>query len=158
LRGVGLEPTSRGVPSLGLKDLDRYWLRELPGLLAVDPAVVVVALGTNDTETRADVEAFPARLDSMMRAIGDRRVVWVTHVERRPFEVAGGGHAINEAIRAAAARWSNLSVLDRTALLARDPSLVRADGLHFSDAGMVAFGNEIAAAVRAVLPAAAAAP
>jgi len=158
LRGVGLEPTLRGVPTLGLKDLDGYWLRELPGLLAVDPAVVVVALGTNDTAARVDVEEFPARLDTMMRSIGDRPVVWVTHVDHRPFEVAGGGHAINEAIRAAAARWSNLTVLDRTALLERDPSLLRADGLHFTDAGMVAFGNEIATAAGDALPVVATAP
>ena len=158
LRDARLEPTLRGVPSLGLKDLDAYWLRELPGLLAVDPAVVVVALGTNDTAARVAVQEFPARLDTMMRAIGDRPVVWVTHVEHRPFEVAGGGHTINEAIRAAALRWSNLTVLDRTALLERDPSLLRADGLHFSDAGMMAFAHEIATAARAALPLAAAAP
>jgi len=152
LRGVGLEPTLRGVPSLGLKDLDAYWLGELPRLLATDPAVVVVALGTNDTDTPADVEAFSARLDTMMRAIGDHPVVWVTHVERRAFEVAGGAHSVNGAIRSAGARWPNLTVLDRSARLGNDPSLLRADGLHFTDAGMVAFGNEIATAARAVLP------
>ncbi|MCJ7439180.1 MAG: SGNH/GDSL hydrolase family protein [Acidimicrobiia bacterium] len=152
LQGVGLEPTLRGVPGLGLKDLDAYWLRDLPGLLATDPAVVVVALGTNDTTTRADVVRFSARLDTMMRAIGEHPVVWVTHVEYRPFQVAGGGHAINEAIRAAAARWPNLTVLDRTAHLESDPSLLRGDRLHFTDAGMVAFGNEIATAARSALP------
>jgi hypothetical protein len=152
LRGAGLEPTLRGVPSLGLKDLDEYWLPELDGLLATDPAVVVVALGTNDTTTRADVERFGSRLDAMMRAIGDHPVVWVTHVERRPFEVAGGGRLVNEAIRTAAIRWPNLTVLDRTALLEQDPSLLHDDGLHFTDAGMTAFGNEIAAAARAALP------
>jgi len=153
LQGVGLEPTLRGVPSLGLKDLDAYWLRELPPLLAADPAVVVVALGTNDTTTRADVEAFSARIDAMLRAIGDRPVVWLTHVEHRPFEVAGGGHSVNEAIRAAATRWPNLTVLDRTGHLEDDPSLLRGDGLHFTEAGMVAFGDEIAAAARAALAA-----
>jgi hypothetical protein len=151
LRGVGLEPTVRGVPSLGLKDLDAYWLGELPGLLGVDPTVVVVALGTNDTTTRVDVEAFSARLDTMMRAIGDRPVVWVTHVERRPFEIPGGGHSVNQAIRDAATRWPNLTVLDRTELLARNPALLRGDGLHFTDAGMLAFGEEIATAARAAL-------
>jgi lysophospholipase L1-like esterase len=152
LRSIGLEPTLRGVPSLGLKDLDAYWLGELPGLLATEPAVVVVALGTNDTTSRRDVEAFSARLDTMMRAIGDHPVVWVTHVEHRPFEVAGGGHSVNEAIRAATARWPNFTVLDRTALLENDPSLLRGDGLHFTEAGMLAFGNEIAAAARSALP------
>ena len=152
LQGVGLEPTLRGLAGLGLKDLDAYWLRELPGLLASDPAVVVVALGTNDTTTRADVVRFSARLDTMMRAIGDRPVVWVTHVERRPFEVAGGGRSVNEAIRTAVVRWRNLTVLDRTALLGLDPTLLRDDGLHFTDVGMTAFGNEIAAAARAAIP------
>jgi len=152
LRSAGLDPTLRGVPSLGLKDLDEYWLPELPGLLAADPAVVVVALGTNDTTARADVDAFGSRLDTMMRAIGDRPVVWVTHVERRPFEVAGGGRSVNEAIRTAVVRWRNLTVLDRTALLGLDPTLLRDDGLHFTDVGMTAFGNGIAAAARAAIP------
>jgi lysophospholipase L1-like esterase len=152
IRGVGLEPTLRGIPGFGLKDLDGYWLGELPALLASDPAVVVVALGTNDTTSRADVDAFPDRIDAMMRSIGDRPVVWVTHVDPRPAQVEGGAAAINAAIRDAPARWPNLTVLDRAPALAADPSLLGDDGLHFTDTGQAAFADEIANAVRARVP------
>ena len=158
IRVVGFVPTLRGVPGFGLKDLETYWRDELSALLAPDPAVVVVALGTNDTGTRADVDAFPDRLDAMMRAIGDHPVVWVTHVDERPFQVAGGAAAVNAAIRAARARWPNLTVLDRTAALSADPSLLRRDGLHFTAAGAAAFAAEIASAARARVPAASARP
>lgn len=143
LRRVGLEPTLEGIPSYGLKDLAE-WRARLPALLATDPAIVVVALGTNDTATRADVEGFAGRLDEMMRALGDRPVVWVTHVDPRPFQIAGGAAAVNAAIRVAPERWPNLTVLDRTPELTADPSLLRDDALHFTPAGMRAFADAIA--------------
>jgi lysophospholipase L1-like esterase len=145
LRDASFDPTLRGVPSIGLKDFDTYWREELPALLATDPAVVVVALGTNDTTDAGDVDAFPARLDTMMRALGTRPVVWVTHVRVRPLEVPGGGEAVNAAIRSAPARWPNLSVLDLTPVLSDDPSLLRDDRLHFTERGMARYAAEIAA-------------
>jgi lysophospholipase L1-like esterase len=114
---------------------------------------VVVALGTNDTTTRDGVEQFAARLDEMMQAIGDRPVVWVTHVDPRPGQVSDGAASVNAVIRAAPARWPNLTVLDRTPELTDDPSLLRDDRLHFTPAGMTAFAQEIAAAARARVPA-----
>ncbi len=143
LSKAGFDPTLRGVPGYGLKDLDGFWLGELPALLRDDPEVVVVALGTNDTSAAADVEAFPSRLDRMMRALGDRPVVWVTHVDPRPFEVPGGAKAVNAAIRAAPARWPNLTVLDRAPVLTARPELLRDDDLHFTAEGMVSFADAI---------------
>jgi lysophospholipase L1-like esterase len=139
----GFERTLDGVPALGLKDLDDYWLDRLPALLADDPDVVVVALGTNDTTTPTDVDGFAARLDTMMAALGDRDVVWLTHVDPRPAEVAGGAAAVNAAIRAAPARWPNLTVLDRTPVLTEHPELLRDDDLHFTAEGMQSFADAI---------------
>jgi lysophospholipase L1-like esterase len=143
LSNAGFAPTLSSYPALGLNDLDAYWLGKLPGLLAADPDVVVVALGTNDTSDQGDVDAFPAELDRMMEAIGDRPVVWVTHVDPRPFEVPGGAKAVNAAIRAAPARWPNLTVLDRTPVLTEHPELLREDALHFTPAGMQSFADAI---------------
>jgi lysophospholipase L1-like esterase len=143
LTNGGFAPTLSSYPGLGLKDLDAYWLAKLPGLLADDPDVVVVALGTNDTSDQGDIDAFPAALDRMMTALGDRPVVWVTHVDPRPLEVPGGAAAVNAAIRAAPARWPNLTVLDRTPVLTEHPELLRDDELHFTPEGMTSFADAI---------------
>ncbi len=152
LRDAGFEPTSRGVPGYGLKDLDEYWLVELPALLEPDPEVVVVGLGTNDTSVAADVAAFPERLDEMMEALGDRPVVWITHVDDRPDAPASAGRAINAAIRAAPDRWPNLTVLDFAVDIANDPTILRFDNLHFSKAGIRAYAQKITEAVTAQNP------
>jgi len=154
LSAAGIEGELRGVPSFGLKDWDTFWKPLVPGLVeAQNPDVVVVALGTNDVWTVADVQTFPARLDEMMRAIGNRRVVWVTHFDDR-----GGlsypAQRINDAIREAPARWPNLAVLDLAPLIDANTNLLNSDLLHFSPEGQVFYGEEIAVAVKqaAALP------
>lgn len=146
LRDAGFEPTLLGVPGYGLKDLDDFWLETLPDLLEVDPDVVVVGLGTNDTEMTDDVVQFPERLDRMMEALGDRPVIWLTHVDDRPGAPASAGSTINAAVRAAPDRWSNLTVLDVAVAIANDPTILRGDGLHFSPVGMGIYAEKIAEA------------
>jgi hypothetical protein len=148
LRRAGFEPIVHGVPGYGLKNLDGYWLPELGGLLADDPPVVVVALGTNDTASDAEVQAVAGGIDTLMRALGDRRVVWITHVDDRPYSVANAGSTVNAAIRAATARWPNLDVIDLAPELASNPGLL-SDGLHFSAVGMQVYVGRIVAAVAA---------
>lgn len=146
LRDAGFEPTLLGVPGYGLKDLDDFWLETLPDVLEVDPDVVVVGLGTNDTEMTDDVVQFPERLDRMMEALGDRPVIWLTHVDDRPGAPASAGRTINAAVRAAPDRWSNLTVLDVAVAIANDPTILRGDGLHFSPVGMGIYAEKIAEA------------
>lgn len=146
LRRAGFEPVVHGVPGYGLKDLDRYWLPKLGELLADDPPVVVVALGTNDTASDAEVQAVAGGIDTMMRALGERRVVWITHVDDRPFSVANAGSTVNAAIRAATARWPNLDILDLEPELVANPGLL-SDRLHFSPVGMQVYVSRIVAAI-----------
>jgi hypothetical protein len=146
LRGVGVEPTLLGVPSYGLKDLEDFWLEKLPPLLESDPDLAVVGLGTNDALEPTNLLAFPARLDQMMELLGDRPVIWLTHVDDRPAAPASAGRAINEIIRAAPARWPDLSVLDFAVVMADDPTILRGDRLHFSREGRTVYAREIAAA------------
>ena len=148
LREAGMEPTVLGVPSYGLKDLI-FWFEQLSVLLDSDPDVVVVGLGTNDTSVAANVEKFPRRLDLMMEELGDRPVVWITHVDDRPAAPASAGRAINAAIRAAPDRWPNLTVLDFTLVMASDPTVLSADTLHFTPSGRVVYAQKIAEAVEA---------
>ena len=147
LRDAGFEPTEHGLPGYGLKDTDAYWLPKLPALLADDPAVVVVALGTNDTASEAEVQGVAGGIDKIMFAIGGRRVIWITHVDVRPFSVPDGGRTVNGIIRAATASWPNLTILDFTFTLAAHPEFLRDDHLHFTPEGMRAYASSIATAV-----------
>lgn len=151
LRVAGFEPTLKGVPGYGLKDLF-FWLQELDDRLDADPNVVVVGLGTNDTGMASDGTQFPDRLDRMMEEIGDRPVIWITHVDDRPAAHASAGRAINAAIRAAPDRWPNLTVLDFTVVMANVPTILSADGLHFTPSGRRVYAQKIAEAVAAQLP------
>jgi lysophospholipase L1-like esterase len=150
LRGAGFEPTLKGVPGYGLKDL-LFWLQELDERLDADPDVVAVGLGTNDTGMASEVAQFPVRLDRMMEEIGDRPVIWITHVDDRPAAPATAGRAINAAIRAAPDRWPNLTVLDFTVVMANDPTILSADGLHFTESGRRVYALKITEAVASVL-------
>ena len=146
LREGGFEPTLHGAPGYGLKDLP-YWFADLPALLATDPVVVVVGLGTNDVHNDDQVAQVPARLDKMMEALGDRPVVWITHVDDRPGAPASAGRANNAAIRAAPARWPNLTVLDFTLEMAANPYILSLDELHFTDEGKRIYAEKITEAV-----------
>jgi lysophospholipase L1-like esterase len=150
LRDENVDPMLHGVPGYGVKDFDTYWKAKLPELLQGEPAVVVVGLGTNDTLTAADVLQFGSRLDAMMEALGDRPVIWLTHVDNRPGVPATAGPAVNDAIRVAETRWSNLTVLDLAPTLAERPELL-GDGLHFAGAGVEVYAQAIAEAVTSAL-------
>jgi len=148
LDAAGIEGELRGVPSFGLKDFESFWLPLVPALVqAQDPDVVVVALGANDVWTVEDVESFPARLDQMMRAIGNRRVVWITHFDDRG-GVSSPAQRVNDAIRGSVFRWSNLAVLDLAPLINANTALLDPDLLHFSPPGQQFYGEEIALAVK----------
>ena len=144
---AGIDGELRGAPGFGLKDFESFWLPLVPALVqAQDPDVVVVALGANDVWTVNNVETFPARLDAMMQAIGDRRVVWITHFDDRG-GVSYPAQRVNDAIRGAVFRWANLAVLDLAPLINTNTALLEPDRLHFSPTGQQFFGQEIAVAV-----------
>ena len=147
LRDAGVEPSLLGAPSAGLKDLDNFWLAKVRSLLEANPDLVVVGLGTNDAIDPQNLQRFPARLDRMMTALGDRPVIWITHVDDRPGAPPSAGRAINAFIRDAINRWPRLSVLDFAKVIATDRTVLQVDGLHFSPVGMHLYGLKIAAAV-----------
>ncbi len=152
LRACGREPTVRGVPGYGVMNNDDYWLPELPGLLASDPSVIVVALGTNDAGADYDEATFDDRLDQLMRALPDDvPVIWVTHVDDRLDAFGPNAAKVNERIRAATERWDRLGVLDFTPALTADPALLRDDALHFTEKGMKEYARRIALSATAAV-------
>jgi lysophospholipase L1-like esterase len=80
----------------------------------------------------------------MMAALGDRPVVWFTHFDGRPEPIGSSARMVNAAIRAAPSRWKNLTVVDLAPELAVDPSLLRADVVHFSAVGRAWFAEQLA--------------
>ncbi len=127
----------------------RHRLAPTAGAIApARPLVVVVTLGTNDAVFPADVQAFPARVEELLAALGPLSVVWVTHTE------AGGGRdpaaerRVNDVIRALPATHPNVSVLDLAPVLAARPNLLGPDKLHYSGHGREVFAERIATAAR----------
>jgi lysophospholipase L1-like esterase len=151
LRGAGFVPTVHGVPGYGVKDAETYWLPKLRELLADNPTVVVVALGTNDTRSAASVQAVAGHIDEIMRALGRRHVIWITHVDDNRFAIPNGGRIVNDTIRAAMKRWQNLTVLDLAPDLAAHPELLQDDHLHYSASGMQFYAFAITEAVKTAI-------
>ena len=86
---------------------------------------LVVALGTNDPP---DPTLFAQHIDEVMQLASGRRVIWVT-VARSGWDV------LDVALIAAQLRWPNLRVIDWRPIIAAQPMLRAADGIHLTLAG-----------------------
>ncbi|MEM1333471.1 MAG: SpoIID/LytB domain-containing protein, partial [Actinomycetota bacterium] len=100
--------------------------------------LAVVELGYNDT-----VADFPSDIDAMMAALTARGVQQVAWINMADIRTSGGSSVYgpaNDALRAARARWSNLSVLDWDAASAT-PERARwfSDGVHLTATGQAEF-------------------
>jgi hypothetical protein len=101
---------------------------------------LVMALGTNDVP---DPVAFSSQIDEVMTMAAGRRVIWVT-VAR------AGWDALNRALYAAEARWSDLQVIDWRPIIAAQPAMRAADGIHLTVDGYELRARFIAAAIGSV--------
>jgi lysophospholipase L1-like esterase len=110
------------------------------------PAVLVVSAGTND-DPRI-VSTFVRAISGIVEAAGSERcVVWPTIV--RPPAVGATYAGFNRALRRAAARHSNLVLVDWVGMVRRHPEWLSDDGVHVGVAGYRARAAAIAAAVSA---------
>ena len=146
---VGLRSTIRGIPGSGLNDLDVDWAPAAAQIRATPPAVVVVALGTNDAGDLQHVAAFPQELEQLLADLGDVPVVWVTHTEGGVQHSPDAERAVNDEIRAAPRGHPDVTVLDLQSRIDADPALLDADGLHFSPVGEKWYADRIAEAAAA---------
>jgi hypothetical protein len=107
---------------------------------------VVVALGANDAVMAEDADAFAGRAELLLQALGPVPVVWVTHTEAGdPARDPANERRINDAIRALPATHPNVTVLDLAPLIAFEPIVISADGVHYSPApGREWFAEHIA--------------
>ncbi|QTH59612.1 acetyltransferase [Corynebacterium hindlerae] len=101
----------------------------------LDP-FVVLGFGTNGS-------SFPGQIDQMMQVIGpDRTVVMVM-----PYGDRAWMPAAQQEIRDAAARYPNVYLADWNGAVMADPSLLREDYIHPSEAGGQAYAEAVAAAI-----------
>ena len=108
------------------------------------PPVLVVSAGTND-DPRV-VATFIRSVSRVLAAAGPRRcVVWPTIV--RPPAVGATYDGLNRALMRAAARHSNLVLVDWVGMLGRHPRWLSDDGVHVAQAGYRARASAIATAV-----------
>lgn len=144
----GLTPDVRGIAGSGVKDNATDWLPAAGAIAPARPWAVVVALGTNDAVFAADVQAFPARVDELLAALGPLSIVWVTHTEAGAGRDPADERRVNDVIRALPATHPNVSVLDLAPVLAARPELLGSDKLHYGAHGREVFAERIAAAAR----------
>lgn len=106
------------------------------------PKVVVIALGSNSSVTRADVRA-------ALRILGPRRVLGLV----TPREVRGTRYTDAVTLRAAAKRWSRrIALVDWVKHTKRNRGMTYSDGIHLTTAGQLAMARLLRAPLARVAP------
>jgi lysophospholipase L1-like esterase len=149
LSQAGFTPDVRGISGSGLKDNATDWLPAAAVVKAAQPAVVVIALGTNDEINAIDATTFAGRADELLAALGPLPVVWVTHSENGVVHPIEYEQQVNEAIRALPATHPNVTVLDLAPQIAGTPDVLGSDHLHYEGDGREWFAERIATAAEA---------
>lgn len=141
LTQAGLQPIVHGVPGAAVEGAPLVnWHDVVAQLVAAnDPEAVVVELGTNGC---GFCPSMREAIDAVMEAAKDvPHVLWIDARSDGP--VPDDPDAVNEAIRDAADRWDNLTVVDFDELVGDDD--IAYDRVHLSDNGQVHFAESLAA-------------
>lgn len=130
---------------------------ELSGARAIDAEVALVILGYHNTRSETQSGRFPALIDTVMSAAGQRQVVWpllgATLDCTDSYKTATG--VANDNLRDATTRWPNLVLVDYTAELAAHPEYSEQRCPHLLPEGSRAVATWLAGQVRAAVDAAA---
>ena len=117
--------------------------------------VAVVLLGYHNAVSQTRSGAFPALIDAVMEAAGDRIVVWSL-----PARTADCGPSFTNAmavegqlVHEAMGRWPNLVPVDYPAVLAAHPEYSQNRCPHLVDSGSRAVGAWLAGEVRRIVDA-----
>ena len=106
------------------------------------PRVVVIALGSNSSITRADVR-------TALRILGPDRILGLV----TPREVRGTPYTDAAALRAAARRWPRrIALVDWVKHTKHHRGLTYTDGIHLTNAGQRAMANLLKAPLERVAP------
>ena len=138
---AGLEPFVDGVPGAAIDGAPLVnWHDALSQLVSAhDPDAVVIELGTNGC---GFCPSLREAIDAVMQAARDvPDVLWIDARNAAP--VPDDPDAINEAIRDAAERWDNMTVVDFDELVGDDD--IAHDRVHLSNQGQAHFAESLAA-------------
>ena len=149
LADAGFTPDVRGISGSGLKDVATDWLPAAAEISAGQPAVTVIALGTNDAVNGADVDAFAGRVEQLLAALGQLPIIWVTHTETGGGRTSSDEKRVNDVIRSLPATHPNVTVLDLAPEIAADPGVLSGDGIHYAGDGREWFADKVAEAASA---------
>jgi lysophospholipase L1-like esterase len=141
LTGAGLKPFVGGVPGAAIDGAPLVnWHDALAELvIAHDPDAVVIELGTNGC---GYCPSLREGIDAVMEAARDvPNVLWIDARSDGP--IPDDPDTINEAIRDAADRWDNLTVVDFDELVGGND--IADDTIHLSDEGQAHFAESLAA-------------
>jgi lysophospholipase L1-like esterase len=149
LADAGLTPDVRGISGSGLKDVATDWLPAAAAVTAGQPAITVIALGTNDAVNGTDVDAFAGRAEQLLAALGQLPIIWVTHAETGGGRNPAAAKRVNDVIRSLPATHPNVTVLDLAPEIAADPGVLSDDGIHYQGDGREWFADKVAEAASA---------
>ncbi len=149
---VGTEPALRkALPGWSIETDDVVGRGSDDGIAALErignglAPVVVISLGTNDTQS--DVAGFRNDVRTVLRSAGDARcVIWAT-VWR-----GGANDAFNTVLAEAAQANGTLRLVAWDELAAAHPEWLSSDGVHSTPAGYAARAAAIARVARDCLP------
>jgi thiol-disulfide isomerase/thioredoxin len=141
LAGAGLRPFVHGVPGAAVEGAPLVNWHDVVTQLGArhDPEALVIELGTNGC---GFCPSMREAIDAVMEAARDvPNVLWIDARSDGP--VPDDPDAVNEAIRDAADRWDNLTVVDFDELVSEAD--ISWDEVHLSDKGQVQFAESLAA-------------
>jgi len=166
--GTGVIKNGFG-PSLAGVGCELLWSGGYPGITIADGAtalasaegqpadVAVVVLGYHNTRSETRSGRFPRLIDTVMKAAGERIVVWPL-LGRTPDCSATYSNAVaaaDQLLRAATARWPNLVLVDYPSVIGAHPEYSEHRCPHLVASGYRATAQWLAGEVRRVIDASA---
>jgi lysophospholipase L1-like esterase len=135
-----------------------YWSIRMPQILKrVEPDVVVVNLGVNDTSapgtrTSQGYASYDTKIDAFIRLLPTVPIIWTNLPCRvEPPAEQPGCPLVNQALSAAQSRWPRLTVVDWGRTANRHPEWLLANTPHFKPAGYTAWAKIVVTALNAKL-------
>lgn len=114
----------------------------------LDPGVVVITLGTNDSTDVNAGEDYGLQIDRMLAATDAPVVYWSTCSTHTPWaNIASACAIINADLVEATKRHPTLHLIDYDNLITTHPENIGSDGIHLSDLGQQNYADLIAATV-----------
>lgn len=131
--------------------VDGWWSRRIGGIVStkysgvntlralrkagVNPAAVIVGLGTNDVQFLAKPAQYVPLIDELLTEIGPVPVAWLNVHRVETTTTTRRSRIFNRTLATVAERYPNVSVVDWAAVVATTPRLMAFDKIHLQPSG-----------------------